>query len=351
MESRQTIAESQNACPSCRTRLRVALQAGTQTEFVCPECGTELVARSTGKRTLEISAVQKRAALSQPPRSASWRWLLISGNIRTTAVVITVSCGMFLAIILTPPVGEPCLRPGRDARDPAASVDTATVDNSGNSNQPAGGATGSEFEATRARSVVPKRDTGSFSRRHTEAGSENAATSPVDAIRPDSELASTISNEPPIALTLPPLGDEKPARPTGSVQLVAGKEETGRSDPPGQPLGDEKTATADEVKVVTPNLADEKTAEPMNVQARLEISIRSFRQTKPVPLRELIRTVEQMCRVRVDVSAAADEQLETPVTLSLTKTTPSAILAEAGRKSGLRAIVDEDSVRLVSTDE
>ena len=89
----------------------------------------------------------------------------------------------------------------------------------------------------------------------------------------------------------------------------------------------------------------------MTVHERLEISISRFRQANPVPLRELIRTVEQLCRVRVDVSAASDELLETPVTLSLTKTTPSAILTEAGRKSGLRAIVDDDSVRLVPTEE
>jgi len=351
MESRQPIAESQNACPSCRTRLRVSLKAKSETKFDCPECGAALVARSTGNGDVEISAIGNGPALSQPRQSASWRWLLISGNIRTTAVVYAVSCGMFLAIILMPPVGEPCLRPGRDAAEQANIADTTSVEDSDNSNQSAGRTPGSERDATAAMPVASNHETNSSSRRHTEAGSENKANSPANAAPPDSELASTILTEPPIALTLPSLGDEIPTRPAGSVQLITGNEETDRSDPPGHPDGNGATAKAADSKVATHNPTDKKATKPMNVRQRLEISILSFRQTKPVPLRELIRTVEQMCRVRVDVSAASNKQLETPVTLSLTKTTPATILAEAGRKSGLRAIVDEDSVRLVPTDE
>ena len=96
---------------------------------------------------------------------------------------------------------------------------------------------------------------------------------------------------------------------------------------------------------------DKTAPPPMNIRQRLEISIIRFRQPDPVPLREVIRTVEQMCRVRVDVSAVPVEQLDSPITLSLTETTPAAILTEAGRKSGLRVIVDENSTRLVSVEK
>ena len=86
----------------------------------------------------------------------------------------------------------------------------------------------------------------------------------------------------------------------------------------------------------------------MTLPQRLGISISSFRLTKPVPLREIIQTVEQMCRVQVDVSAASSQQLAQEVTVSLKDTTPAGILAEAGRKCGLAVIVGDDSVRMAA---
>jgi predicted RNA-binding Zn-ribbon protein involved in translation (DUF1610 family) len=351
MKGRQPLKRSQNVCPSCRTRLRISLQTESKTEFVCPECGADLVAKSTGNGGVEVSTVGNVPELTPPTQAATRIQSMWTANSRTIAAVVTALFGLLLAVYLTTSDGEPLDRPGRNAEGTAGNADTETVAGSDNSNQSAGGPASSKRDATEARSVVSNPDTKSPSHLHTASGSENVATSPTIAGPPDSELASTILDEPPIALTLPSLSDEKPTRPAGSVQLIAGKEETARSDPQGQPHGNGATAKSDVAKVSTPTPTDEKTAKPMSVQERLGISIRRFRQTKPVPLRELIRTVEQMCRVRVDVSTASNEQLETPVTLSLTKTTPVAILTEAGRKSGLLAIVDEDSVRLVPAEE
>ena len=89
------------------------------------------------------------------------------------------------------------------------------------------------------------------------------------------------------------------------------------------------------------------TPKPMSVLDRLGFSIESFRQPKPVPLRDLIRTVEQMCRVHVDITGAPPDSLSAEITLSLKDTTPADILSEAGRKTGLRVIVDESSVRMI----
>ncbi|MFT4555897.1 MAG: putative RNA-binding Zn-ribbon protein involved in translation (DUF1610 family) [Planctomycetaceae bacterium] len=351
MESRQPITESQNACPSCRTRLRVSLKAESKTEFDCPECGVALVARSTENGDVEVSTAANAQELTPPTQGVLRLHAVWSAKSRTIAAAVTASFGFLLVIYLTTSDRKPVHRSARDANGTVGNAGTETVAGSNKSNQPPGGMTGSERDATAAMPVASNHETNSPSRRHTEVGSENATTSSSKAAPTDSELASTILNEPPIALTLPTIGDEKPTRPAGSVQLITGNEETDRSDPPGHPDGNGATAKTDDSKVATHNPTDKEATKPMNVRQRLEISILSFRQTKPVPLRELIRTVEQMCRVRVDVSAASDEQLETPVTLSLTKTTPATILAEAGRKSGLRVIVGEDSVRLVPTEE
>ena len=93
--------------------------------------------------------------------------------------------------------------------------------------------------------------------------------------------------------------------------------------------------------------SQQPTPEQKSVRERLGFSIKSFRQTKPVPLHDLIMTVEQMCRVNVDVTAASEKSLSTAITLSLVDTTPADILADAGRKTGLRVIVDESSIRMI----
>ena len=342
---------SQNVCPSCRTRLRVSRQAESGTTFDCPECGTELVARRTGNGEVEVSTATAEQEPTPPNPSASRIKSLWTSNSRTIAAVVTASFGILLVIYLTTSDGEPIHRPDRESAKTASTSDAQTVDVSEDSNRPAGEAGSSAPGTTPARTVNSNLGNDSPLRPRSAAPSGNDATSPKTAEPPDSELASTILNEPPIALSLPTSGNDESTRPVSSVQLTAGTQETDRPNPQGPPVDNDAAAKADGSKVPNPTPTKKKTPKPMTVHERLEISISRFRQANPVPLRELIRTVEQLCRVRVDVSAASDELLETPVTLSLTKTTPSAILTEAGRKSGLRAIVDDDSVRLVPTEE
>lgn len=346
MTSQESHGRSRNVCPSCRTRLRVSRQAGSGTAFDCPECETELVVHSTGNGDVEVSTARGVQELALPNQAASRIKSLWTSNSRTIAVIVTASFGILLVIYLTTSDGESAHRPGREANRTRDTNETVTVAGNDHLNQPVREKPGSIRDATAAGSVISDLDTKS----HSDPRSGTEATSP-NAGPPDSELASRILDEPPIALNLPTVGNEEATRPEGSVQLTAGTKETGRGDPQGTSVGNDATAKADGSNDSTPTPAKKNNVKPMAVRERLDISISRFRQTNPVPLRELIRTIEQMCRVRVDVSAASDDQLETPVALSLTNTTPSAILTEAGRKSGLRAIVDDDSVRLLPTEE
>lgn len=347
MTDRESHGRSQSVCPSCRTRLRVSQQAESGTTFDCPECGTELVARLTGNGDLEVLTAVTEQELTPPIHSTSRIKSLWTSNSRTIAAVVTALFGILLVIYLTTSDDESVDRSDREAAKTASTSGIQTVEVLEDSNRPATEVGSSAPGTTPARSV--NSNLGDESPLRPRSGDE--ATSPTNAEPPDSELASAILNEPPVALTLPTPDNEKSTRPVSSVQLTAGTQETDQTDPQEPPVGNDTAAKAGGAKVSIPTPTNKKTPKPMTVRERLEISISRFRQTTPVPLRELIRTVEQMCRVRVDVFAASDEQLKTPVQLSLTKTTPAAILSEAGRKSGLRAIVDDDSVRLVPTEE
>ena len=296
MEGRHPIAGSQNVCPSCRTRLRISLQGKAKTEFACPECGAALTARSTANGDVEVSAAEIASApvpSAQPVSRLQTTWTQHS---RTIAAVVTASIGILLAIFMTPSAGEPDHQTNRDTTAALPKVQLATAP-------------------------------------------DNAfaiAADPQKSAPPETipELNQAFTDFPSESLS-----DAISGRETGSVPLNAATNENNRPEPPSVP---ENSNPQDIVTSKAPVVApvDKTAAKPMSVRKRLEISIRSFRQTKPVPLRQLIRTVEQMSRVRVDVSAVPDEQLGTLVTLSLTETTPAEILNDAGRKSGLRAIVD-----------
>jgi hypothetical protein len=189
---------------------------------------------------------------------------------------------------------------------------------------------------------------------------ESNASSPLHSLATDAANRSPKSEpntpeqtvprltELPVDLATSSRSDLKPKRPGGSVQQIAGTEETTNPDSQGAATIDVRPHGDDISEVGSPEPPAQPVAKPMNVRSRLDISIRSFRQTKPVPLRDVIRTIETMCRVRVDVSAVPPKLLAAEVTVSLRETTPLRILTEVGREHGLRAIVAENSVQLIS---
>ena len=299
MESRQPIVGSRNTCPSCRTRLRISLQANAETEFSCPECGAALAARSIANEEVEFSPVENTTTVNRSsPLPSSHSWRKIIGNSRIIAAVITASVGMLLTIFLTPSVSEPVRR---QPDDQSVNSEDSVINNHRTA----------DLAPAESFSEVP----GTFE------GTSEVATS--DAA-PQREAATAQLSEGPI---------QPDPSPQSGVPEIGSPDDISRPQAPLQAQSD-KTVT-----------------QQMNFRQRLQISILRFRQSDPVTLREVIRIVEQMCQVRVNVSAASVEQLDSPVALSLSKTTPAAILTEAGRKSGLRVIVDENSVRMVPTEK
>lgn len=299
MESRQPIVGSRNSCPSCRTRLRISLQANAESEFSCPECGAALAARSVANGDVEYSPVENATTVDRSlaqPTFQSWR--KIFGNSRIIATVVTASVGTVLALFMTQSASEPDIHQLNDQRENSAD---SVINNSG-----------------------------------------TAALTPTESFI---EVPTTFEGKSEVATS-----DAVPQREAATAQLT---EDPIQPDPPRQSGVPEIGSPDDISRPEAPLLAqsDKTVTQQMNVRQRLGISILRFRQSDPVPLREVIRTIEQMCEVQVVVATASAEQLESLVALSLTETTPAAILTEAGRKSGLRVIVDENSVRMVSTDD
>ena len=346
MEHRHPIAELQHACPSCRTRLRISLKANVETEFVCPECGSALKARSASNGDVAFSPVENTLSLDRStvhPASQSWRTIL--GNSRTIATVMTAFFGILLAIFLTPSVGEP---DRRRFEDHGENPDDARLANSGTADE-------TPIEAVREGPGTVATGLEVAAREETS----NSLYKPATVVEPANPLLENATvlptqtivadqRQPPADVSAIKANDVTPGRTPGTIELTSGTHQLDSSRQQNIPeIGSPDDIRNPPAPMLT---SDNKTvSKPMSVRQRLGISIVSFRQSDAVPLRELIRTIEQMCRVRVDVSAAPVEQLETPVAVALTETTPAAILTEAARKCGLRVIVDEDSVRMVAS--
>jgi predicted RNA-binding Zn-ribbon protein involved in translation (DUF1610 family) len=343
MTSRETHIGSRDVCPSCNTRLRISLQGTTQYEFVCPECGDALQARLASDERVEISSVptgpltelHAQSIAPVPPE-------LRLGRSRMIAAAIAASVGLIVFMLWTPSTDQ-----SEHQNDIAASVSSQTVDNV--NNVASADSTGPVIEADRLPDDASLAESDASSPLHNLAiDSANRSESEPNVRKVTPQQTATGLTELPIdLLNLPPRA-VKPRHPAGSVQQVAGTDET--TNPDSQEAATVgKPPPGDDVSGIGgPDLPVQPIAKPMNVESRLGISIRSFRQTKPVPLRDLIRTIETMCRVRVDVSAVPPKLLAAEVTVSLRETTPLKILTEVGRKHGLRAIVGESSVQLIS---
>lgn len=349
MSGRQTNSRLQNTCPACNTRLRISQPEASTAEFACPECRSALVARASANGNISVSTLDKAPEVGPLARqSVSLIWQRVFGNSQTLAAVTTASIGLFLAIILLPPIGEPDHSTDHRLTEHGDASDATVIANSESSEQQATEGTNENSNKTPNEAATAIGAVNFQPPSKPEAGTnptgkspENTATTPAQTTVAD--LNSSATADFPSSPIKSKTGAED-----GTVQLVAGtKKSASQPDRSGSRDTDEQSPKPEETIATRPA---EPPAKPMSIPQRLGISIRSFRISKPVPLRELIHTVEQMCRVRVDVSAVSQKQLASELTVSLTKTSPSGILAEAGRKCGLRVIVSENTVRLVSED-
>ncbi len=327
---------SRDVCPLCKTRLRLSMTANEPSlEFDCPECEISLIASWEDTTGVKISAVEDEVSTEVPAQDQATRLTRnLRAKPRTIAAVITASIGLILAISLASTEGTPSTKsipdetgipgdavdpPGEEAEVPDKSVAEVAIP------------------------IEPAREAGLI----VDAASEISEQRSNDRSG-SAEKAGEMSLAPPVGLI------EKAGQP--SVTLVSADSEASGTDPAvsavEQIVSDVK-GDLPEGLVGKPldGQSQQPKPKPMSVQERLGISIESFRQSKPLTLREVIKTVEQMCRVHVDVTATPPNLLSTEVTLSLKGTTPADILSEAGRKAGLRAIVDESSVRMIPEDD
>jgi predicted RNA-binding Zn-ribbon protein involved in translation (DUF1610 family) len=318
------LRDSADACPSCSTRLRISLETADKSQFECPECGVALVAHQQSDGTIQIAEFS--AILSEVsshgvdfprsvrvtfPRSVSE----LPGGSRTVAAAVTLIVGILLLTFLLPG--------GTDSKHVGPDPDAAAADHHNNDVDPSD-AESSALAANSADSLPTE--------------THDAKPPPLIEAPVDASHAAVIAD----SLPVPGGNDVNVASGTAAAENHQSKITNAVGEQAKEP---------DAAEITKPASAAQPAAKPMSVRERLDISIRSFRQTKPIPLRDVIRIVERMCRVRVDISATSPEQLDKQITVSLQQTTPADILAEAGRNSGLRVIVEGASVRMISAPE
>lgn len=320
MTNSATVRDSDGVCPSCSTRLRISLETADKSQFGCPECGVAVVADQQSDGTIQISkfsAILSEASSHGVDLPRSVRQL--PGGSRTIAAAVTLIVGILLLIFLIPGSTDP--------QQAEAGPDSAAGERHDDGDVVPSDAESSTLIANSADpSINDKLDEQKL----------HLIEAPVDFSHAD---------------VVP---DWIPAAGGKAVSVASGTETAANHTTKITRAAGEQTRDPDVAEIVTPApaalpaLPEQATAKPMSVRERLDISIRTFRQIDPTPFRDVIRIVEQMCLVRVDISAASSEQLDKEVTVSLEQTTPADILAEAGRKSGLRVIVEGASVRIVS---
>lgn len=333
MSSRDAVTEPSGVCPACMTRLRVSLQESGGERFDCPECDAGLVVERTSDRsdafqvTLAVSSVRRKDV-------PSFR-NIFSGHSRLVAFFVTASVGWTILALIVPSVeSEGHRRLDRAAEtpvQPAADAEPETHESGEPKHQIVRG--DDEFPDVGRSPVVPDtevRSTVDMTRAQSGASDDSSASkvsSNLESGRPagrenspDDSLGGSIPSEP--VLPRAPL--------TGGRKVAAAKEER-------------KPST---VAVVN----RPEVAETMNLTQRLEIPIQRLRITDSLPFQDVVRMVEQMCRIQIDVSTVSKNELERGVTLELQETTPIEILSAAARKNGLRVTVNETSVMIVAED-
>lgn len=346
MTSQGSDGEPRDVCPSCNTRLRISLQGLPRDEFGCPECGLALLARRASDDVVEILPVSASPLTRSNEQSiVGLSQGLRHGQSRIVAAMITAAIGLILFIFTTASThqsqqGTEVTASQLTIRPPT--VDKASIGESVDSTEPGIGDNRPTTDAGR-----PERN--ASSPRNNDA--EESAN--MTSITEPKARTVTPQDTAPALIDLPfnladlSTRDLQPERPAVSGQQIAGTEDS--TDPRSQEAATiGQRPSGDNVpKLSTPKVPAQSVTKPMDVRSRLDISIRRFRQTKPVTLRDIIHTIETMSHVRVDVSTVPSEILAAEVTISLRETTPLEILAEAGRKHDLRAIVGDSTVQLI----
>jgi hypothetical protein len=336
-----------DVCPSCNTRLRISLQGLSRYEFGCPECGLALLARRVSDNAVEIlpvSAIPLTRSHEQSGVKLSPG--LQRGKSRMVAAMITAVIGLILFILTTASTQQSqqttdLTTSNLTIRHPA--VDNASIGESVDSTGPG---IGDNRPATDA--GLSERTASSPHNNDSDESANMTTSAEPNARRVTPQETAPRLIELPFNLANSSTRDLQPKRPAVSTQQVAGTEDS--TDPRSQEAATigQRPSGNDVPNLSAPKVPAQSVTKPMDVRSRLAISIRRFRQTKPVPLRDMIRTIETMSRVRVDVSTVPSELLAAEVTISLRETTPLEILAAAGRKHGLRAIVGDSTVQLIS---
>jgi len=304
-------------------------------EFACPECEISLLAIWTVTTGVEVSVAEEQVSGETSAHDAAIR---LAGNLttkhRTIAAVITASLGLILAVSL------------------------ASIEGTSSSN--------SLLEETDVRGIIadqshegaeaPDKSVVEVASTMDLAGEPHLPVDKASHITEQTNTDRSDAVERPGEVPLSPSDALVTKGVHDSVKPVSADGDASGSDPEAfsvaQIAAHVKNKSSDGRVLEPLDLQSQQpTPEQKSVRERLGFSIKSFRQTKPVPLHDLIRTLEQMCRVDVDVTAASANLLSTEVTLSLVDTTPADILSEAGRKAGLRAIVDESSIRMIPEED
>ena len=327
-----------SVCPACNTRLRISPDGKVEMRYACPECRAGLVVQCRSDGTFIVTTVADESPRKKRGLSQFYRQL--TGNSRNIAFAVAASIGFTMLSLLTPAV---------ETSPPGPRIDIVAADRQIKPGSKTVADHLPDDRLQKPHSEPKNDDSNEFDDRLRIQ--DVAVSAPITNRLDASEKTENGVNHPSdgsidetaSALIPGSITDVRKILTEQPVELIIAESATPDSEIPR-----ESPVESQSPETVVSAAEKQSAVGPMTLPQRLGISISSFRLTKPVPLREIIQTVEQMCRVQVDVSAASSQQLAQEVTVSLKDTTPAGILAEAGRKCGLAVIVGDDSVRMAA---
>lgn len=335
MSSRERVTEPSSICPACNTRLRVSPREAAIPNFHCPECDTALAADRGADQTVVLRVIPAETPVDRCGFSLLQRSRC--QHSRLIAFVVAASIGWTLVMLTVPDVESE----GRRRRHVEFDSDAQSTSNQDVTvavppeQEEAPDDHRRQFSDTAPDHRVVESDAGSA--RSVAATDDSAGSVPASqSLKSDAALSAGL-------LTQYEPDGARPVAIHPQPGVVSDDESLPASEKPAEVSDDETSTEATGLKSAA--------VQSMTLSQRLEIPIQSFRITESLSVHEVVRLIEQMCRVEVDTSGASAGKLEREVTLLLQETTPVEILSEAARKSGLRVIVDETSVRFVSDDD
>ncbi len=292
-------------CPHCQAVLRMRRKQLTDTTFSCPDCDHPLQISQTTEGQLSISAItaspirKDRPQLRQRARALGnalhrYGTFLITSPVLMSWLVAGIGAFLILLVILL------------DQRSPSKSSKHETVTN-----------------ITEASKTASKESV------NTELPEFNKAESAPPAL---AEAKQNTQSKPEIPAQPEPINQDAPNVPEESQELIAAKPEH------IPPLNAQK-----------PQLAQPLPVLETDVNAALLIPIIEFRQPKDIPLKQLIRQLEEMLgsEFQFAENVKNDKRLmETPVSLSLKNTTLSDLLKQVLGEVALTFSVKSNKIHI-----